>query len=99
MTVTRSAEGGPLSLFAPPDPCGCYYESKLGTGTLPASCTACAADTACTAGTTCRHGFCEADDGRTSLSDCAALPSGAFHVQIINNTCNAGARFQADHIP
>jgi hypothetical protein len=99
MTVTRAAEGGPLSLFAPPDPCGCYYESKLATGTLPASCTVCAAGAACAAGTTCRHGFCEADDGRTSLSDCAALPSGASHVQIINNTCNAGARFQADHIP
>ena len=99
MTVTRSAEGGPLSLFAPPDPCGCYYESKLGTGTLPASCMACTATTTCAAGTTCRHGFCEGDDGRTSLSDCAALPSGASHVQIINNTCNAGARFQADHIP
>ena len=99
MTVTRSTEGGSLSLFAPPDPCGCYYESQLGTGTLPASCTACAASTVCASGTTCRHGFCEADDGRTSLNDCAALPSGASHVQIINNTCNAGARFQADHIP
>jgi hypothetical protein len=99
MTVTRSAEGGPLSLFAPPDPCGCYYESTLATGTLPASCTACTASTTCAAGTTCRHGFCEADDGRTSLSDCAALPSTASHPQIINNTCTTGARFQADHIP
>ena len=99
MTVTRSAEGGDLSLFAPPDPCGCYYESKLSTGTVPASCVTCTASASCTGGTTCRHGYCEADGGRTSLSDCAALPIGASHVEIINNTCTAGTRFQADHIP
>jgi hypothetical protein len=39
MTVTRSTEGGNLSLFSPPDPCGCYYESKVGTA--PTSCIAC----------------------------------------------------------
>jgi hypothetical protein len=99
MTVTRATEGGNLSLFAPPDPCGCYFESKLAAGTVPASCTVCTASTSCAAGTTCRHGYCEADDGRTSLSDCSALASGATHAQIINNTCTAGARFQADHIP
>ena len=99
MTVTRSVEGGNLSLFAPPDPCGCYFESKLATGTVPASCTACTATTTCAAGMTCRHGFCEADDGRTALSDCSALASGATHAQIINNSCAVGARFQADHIP
>jgi hypothetical protein len=99
MTVTRSTEGGPLSLFAHPDPCGCYYESKLGTGTVPASCVTCTTSASCTGGTTCRHGFCEADNGRTSLGDCSALASGATHAQIINNTCTAGARFQADNIP
>jgi len=97
MAVTRTAEGGNLSLFAPPDPCGCYFESKVGTA--PASCTPCTAGTACAAGITCRHGFCEANDGRTSLSDCSALPSGATHVQIINNSCTSGARFQSDPIP
>jgi hypothetical protein len=96
MTVTRSTEGGNLSLFAHPDPCGCYYESKVGTA--PASCVACSAASPCAAGT-CRHGFCEADNGRTSLSDCSALPTGASHAQIINNTCTAGARFMSDNIP
>ena len=96
MTVTRSVEGGNLSLFAPPDPCGCYYESKVGTA--PASCVACSATKPCAAGT-CRHGFCEADDGRTSLSDCSALSGGAPHAQIINNACTAGARFMSDNIP
>ena len=97
MTVTRTQEGGPLSLFAPPDPCGCYYESKVGTA--PASCVACTSATSCAAaGTTCRHGFCEADDGRTSLSDCSALSANATHAQIINNTCTAGARFESDPI-
>jgi hypothetical protein len=97
MTVTRSVEGGNLSLFAPPDPCGCYYESKVGTP--PASCIACTAAAPCATATTCRHGFCEADDGRTSLSDCSALSSGASHTQIINNACTAGARFESDPIP
>jgi hypothetical protein len=99
MTVTRSTEGGNLSLFAPPDPCGCYFESKLSTATVLASCVTCTTSASCAAGTTCRHGYCEADDGRTSLSDCGALTSGATHAQIINNTCTAGARFQTDHIP
>jgi hypothetical protein len=97
MAVTRTAEGGNLSLFAPPDPCGCYFESKVGTA--PASCMPCTAGAACAAGTTCRHGFCEADDGRTSLSDCSALTSGATHTQIINNSCTPGVRFQSDPIP
>ncbi len=97
MTVTRSAEGGNLSPFAPPDPCGCSYESKVGTA--PASCVTCAATTPCAAGTTCRHGFCETDDGRTSLADCSALPTNATHAQIINNACTAGARFESDPIP
>jgi hypothetical protein len=96
MTVTRSSEGGNLSLFAPPDPCGCYYESKVGTP--PAACLACTAATPCAAGTTCRHGFCEADDGRTSLSDCSALATGATHSQIINNSCASGSRFESDPI-
>jgi hypothetical protein len=95
MSVTRSTEGGALSLFLPPDPCGCYYESKVGTA--PTSCIACSATAPCATGT-CRHGFCEADNGRTSLSDCSALASGATHAEIINNTCTTGARFKSDPI-
>jgi hypothetical protein len=97
MAVTRTTEGGNLSLFAPPDPCGCYYESKVGTA--PATCVACSPTAPCTTGTTCRHGFCEADNGRTSLGDCSELPANATHAQIINNACTSGARFQSDPIP
>jgi hypothetical protein len=98
MTVTRSAEGGDLSLFAPSEPCGCYYESMVGTA--PASCVPCGVDGGvCATGTTCHHGFCETANGRTSLSDCSVLASGATHAQIINNTCTAGARFESDPIP
>lgn len=57
MNVQRSSEGGPLSLYTPNEPCGCYYDSKLGT--LPKSCTACKNDNTCGSGK-CRHGFCEA---------------------------------------
>jgi hypothetical protein len=97
MSVTRAADGGPLSLFSPPDPCGCYYESKVGTA--PASCVPCTTSGTCAGGAACHHGFCEADDGRTSLSDCTALPAAATHAQIINNTCAVGARFESDPIP
>jgi hypothetical protein len=97
MAVDRSTEGGALSLFSPPDPCGCYFESVVGTP--PASCIACSASAPCASGTTCRNGFCEADDGRTSLSDCSALPAGATNAQLLNNACTAGARFESDPIP
>jgi ABC-type phosphate transport system substrate-binding protein len=56
MTVQRSAEGGDLSLYQDPAPCGCYFEFKA-TGNAPASCTQCT--TTCATGT-CRHGYCEA---------------------------------------
>jgi hypothetical protein len=56
MKVSRTAEGGPLSLYAPDEPCGCYYESKV-TGST--ACTACTDDSTCGAGK-CRHGYCEA---------------------------------------
>lgn len=54
MKVTRSFEGGPLSLHRPTEPCGCYFESKLAT----TACTACNTNTPCSAGT-CRNGYCE----------------------------------------
>jgi hypothetical protein len=55
MKVTRAFEGGNLAKYAPTEPCGCYFESKVATST----CTACDASTPCASGT-CRHGFCEA---------------------------------------
>jgi hypothetical protein len=57
MKVTRSAEGGDLSLYSPAAPCGCFFESQVGS--LPASCTACTTDATCNGGK-CRYGFCEA---------------------------------------
>jgi len=55
MKVQRSVEGGNLSLYDPPEPCGCYYDSKVAT----TSCAACDANNPCATGT-CRHGYCEA---------------------------------------
>lgn len=57
MQVSRSFEGGDLSLYSPLAPCGCYFEATA-TGTPPASCIACTDDAACGAGR-CRHGYCE----------------------------------------
>jgi hypothetical protein len=56
MKVTRSYEAGELSLYEPQEPCGCYYDSKVGTA--PESCIACSLENPCEKGV-CRHGFCE----------------------------------------
>jgi hypothetical protein len=55
MKVQRSIEGGDLSLYSDPAPCGCFYDSVVGTS----SCTACSTSTPCATGV-CRLGYCEA---------------------------------------
>lgn len=55
MGVTRAFEGGPLSLYQPPQSCSCKYES-LVSGT---SCATCSTSQPCASGT-CRDGYCEA---------------------------------------
>ena len=62
MRVTRSSDGGPLSLSTPAEPCGCYFMSAIpgaDPSAAPAGCTACTSDAPCGSGK-CRHGFCEA---------------------------------------
>lgn len=54
MRVQRSFEGGPLSLFSPPESCACKFESLVDTTT----CATCSPSQACTTGV-CRAGFCE----------------------------------------
>ncbi len=56
MKVTRSFDGGDLSLYDPKEPCHCFYESQVGQAS--AACQACVADATCGGGK-CRHGFCE----------------------------------------
>jgi hypothetical protein len=84
MTVQRSAEAGEQSPYLPPSPCGCAFEAAVGKA--PATCAACASDSTCTGGTHCSYGYCEAADGRTSLSDCAA-PTAGNPLSIINGAC------------
>lgn len=57
MKVTRKLDGGDLELFSPPEPCGCYFESKVPQGGT--TCTACTNDAGCSGGK-CRRGYCEA---------------------------------------
>lgn len=54
MGVTRSFEGGPLSIYKPAESCVCKYES-LVTGS---TCATCSPTNACASGV-CRDGFCE----------------------------------------
>lgn len=57
MRVMRGQEMGPLTPFAPPDPCGCYFE-KVANGAT--ACTPCARQTDCpTDAPTCSYGYCE----------------------------------------
>ncbi len=56
MTVVRSEDGGPLSSFPPPRPCGCYFESLTG-GT---DCQECTSSAECPEERpACSYGFCE----------------------------------------
>jgi hypothetical protein len=56
MTVTRSADMGPLSAFSAADPCTCYFAMKTTGAT---SCQVCTTNAQCGAGKSCHHGFCE----------------------------------------
>ncbi len=60
MSVQRAKDGGPLSCYAPTDPCGCAFEAAI-TKTTPANCAACTGTgtSTCTGGKACHHGFCE----------------------------------------
>lgn len=56
MGVQRAFDGGPLSLYAPPESCACYFEAKVPQGST--KCATCTADAQCGAGK-CRRGLCE----------------------------------------
>jgi len=53
MRVTRSFDGGPLSLYKPSESCTCKFESIVDT----TSCESCSSGTCATG--TCRSGYCE----------------------------------------
>ena len=53
----RSREGGDFTRYAPPAPCGCYFD-KLQSA-QGSRCPSCADSSTCGGGV-CRHGFCEA---------------------------------------
>jgi hypothetical protein len=58
MRVQRTGDLGPLASYAPPEPCGCYWEWKA---TGKDACAKCSVDSDCTgSGQKCRHGYCEA---------------------------------------
>ena len=61
MKVSRTADGGPLALYSPPAPCGCFYEANTGPNpAAPPGCMSCTSDSTCNGGH-CRHGYCEAN--------------------------------------
>jgi hypothetical protein len=56
MGVQRAFDGGDLSLYAPPEPCACYFDAKVPQGTT--KCAKCTNDSTCGGGK-CRRGYCE----------------------------------------
>jgi hypothetical protein len=56
MGVQRAFDGGDLSLYAPPEPCACYFEAKVPQGST--KCAQCTDSSTCGAGK-CRRGYCE----------------------------------------
>jgi hypothetical protein len=56
MGVQRAFDGGDLSLYAPPEPCSCYFEAKVPQGST--KCSKCTDSSSCGAGK-CRRGYCE----------------------------------------
>jgi hypothetical protein len=102
MQVTRSEDGGDLSLYTPAEPCTCYYLSHIvgATGT-PTSCMACAEDVDCGDGAAaCIHGYCEpnAAEERVPVPDGGAGCFGGTpttHSEIIN-VCTAAQGIAKD---
>lgn len=60
MQVQRSSELGPLSVYAPPFGCGCYFEASTN-GSASSACTPCMTANDCTnpARPACNLGYCE----------------------------------------
>jgi hypothetical protein len=62
MMVQRTSELGALEAYAPPHPCGCYFEASPNiNGSAPAECTKCDTANDCTdpARPACNLGYCE----------------------------------------
>lgn len=60
MKVWRDGDASPLYSYAPPEPCGCYFEATA-LGDAPKECTTCNDNTGCSGATPqCRFGYCEA---------------------------------------
>jgi len=57
MKVSRLFDGGDFSLYTPPEPCGCFFDATVPSGST--ACAKCANDGTCGGGK-CRHGYCEA---------------------------------------
>ncbi len=96
MKVSRQTDGGPLSVYAPANPCTCYYLSKvpLATGT-PAGCTACTGDADCGGGS-CSYGFCEPDAVYTTGSSPGCFSSTPTTNDELINACSNAQHITKD---
>jgi hypothetical protein len=91
MQVQRPADGAPLSAYAPPAPCTCYFLSKVPSAApLPASCVACSPGNPCATGS-CFNGYCEVPPAppTTGAPGCDVSDGGSG--SILNACTNATA--------
>lgn len=96
MQVQKAGEGAPLTPYSPPNPCTCYFLSKVQGAQLPASCTACKTPSDCGADGSlgCFYGYCEtpAVPPTTGQPGCAASDGGTSAG--ILNACTSAAYVQ-----
>ena len=91
MQVQRSADGAPLSPYAPASPCSCYFLSKVpNAGALPASCASCSSTLPCEAGV-CSNGYCEVPPSPASTGQSGCVVSDGGTTSIVNACTSATA--------
>jgi hypothetical protein len=91
MQVQRSAEGQPLSPFAPSYPCTCYFLSKVQGAQLPASCTTCKSlkDCGVDGSLGCLNGYCETPPSQPTTGQPGCAVSDGTNDGILNACTSA----------
>ena len=99
MQVQRTAEGQPLSPFAPTYPCTCYFLSKVQGAQLPASCTTCKSPSDCDADGAigCLYGYCETPPPQPTTGQPGCAVSDGTNAGILN-ACTSAAYEQKTNL-
>lgn len=99
MQVQRTGEGQPLSAYAPPYPCTCYFLSKVQGAQLPASCTTCKSPSDCGADGSlgCFYGYCEVPPVPATTGQPGCTVSDGTNAGILN-ACTSATYVQKTNV-